>query len=78
VLLWREYQRQGFPKALETLLAHNVQDVLNLETLAVFAFNQKLKQTPLGAALALPPAQVPANPFRAHPAIIQKCLRSAQ
>jgi len=25
---------------------------------------------------ALPPAQVPANPFRAHPAVIQKCLRA--
>ena len=58
VLLWREYQRRGDREVLETLLAYNVQDVLNLETLAVFAYNQNVKTTPLGLTLA------PAKPLR--------------
>jgi uncharacterized protein len=76
VLLWRQYQRRGDQAALETLLAYTVQDVLNLETLAIFAYNQRLKQTPLGSDIALPPVKPLVNPFRAHQSVIQKCLRS--
>nr|NJM04815.1 ribonuclease H-like domain-containing protein [Desulfobacula sp.] len=32
VLLWRDYQRNQNEKALETLLAYNIEDVVNLET----------------------------------------------
>ena len=35
VLLWDEYQRTGDQKALDTLLAYNVQDTINLENLMV-------------------------------------------
>lgn len=34
VLLWRDYLASGNPRSLETLLAYNIQDVVNLETLA--------------------------------------------
>ena len=46
VLLWQEYRRRGDPAVLETLPAYNLHNVLNLETLMVFACNQKLQATP--------------------------------
>lgn len=46
VLLWHEFSRTGERKFLETLLAYNVADVLSLENLLIFSFNEKLKQTP--------------------------------
>jgi len=45
VLLWNEYQKTGNQKALDTLLAYNVQDTVNLESLMVTAYNMKLKET---------------------------------
>ena len=59
---------------LETLLAYNVQDVLNLETLVVFAYNQKLRETPFSTSHALPPVRTVPNPFHPHQAVIRKCL----
>jgi len=46
VLLWHDYKRSGNEKALETLLAYNIQDVLTLENLMVIAYNMKIKNTP--------------------------------
>ena len=46
VLLWDEYQRTGDQKALETLLAYNIQDTVTLENLMVTAYNMKLRETP--------------------------------
>jgi hypothetical protein len=46
VLLWREYQRCGNEQALETLLAYNIEDTVNLERLLVEAYNRNLEKTP--------------------------------
>lgn len=46
VLLWDDYTRRGNDKALETLLAYNIEDVVNLEKLAIMAYNLKLHETP--------------------------------
>lgn len=46
VLLWQEYQTKHNPNALETLLAYNIADAVNLETLMVKAYNLKLQETP--------------------------------
>ncbi len=46
VLLWNEYIARNSEKALETLLAYNIEDVVNLEKLMVFAYNSSLKCTP--------------------------------
>jgi len=43
IVLWHEYQKTGNPKALETLLAYNIEDVINLEILMVQAYNMKVK-----------------------------------
>jgi uncharacterized protein YprB with RNaseH-like and TPR domain len=66
VLLWRDFQRNGNPEALETLLAYNIRDVVNLEPLLVKAYNFKAAQTPFGSAVALDPPPPPPEPFRAH------------
>lgn len=46
VLLWNDYCRSGNPKALETLLAYNIEDVINLEKLMIRAYNMNLQKTP--------------------------------
>ena len=45
VLLWEHYKTTDNPQALETLLAYNALDVLNLELLMVKAYNMKLEST---------------------------------
>jgi len=47
VLLWQEYKVKRRTNALETLLAYNIEDVINLEFLMHQAYNLKIKQLPL-------------------------------
>ena len=63
VLLWDEYRRNRNQKALETLLAYNILDVLNLETLMVLSYNLKVAKTPFAPTHSLPLPSLPANPF---------------
>ena len=66
VVLWKAFLRNRDQRALETLLAYNLQDAINLEALMVAAYNLKLRQTPFCERLELaPPAAFP-NPVRAH------------
>ena len=63
VVLWHDYVNRDYEPSLQTLLAYNVEDVINLETLAVYAFNQKLKSTPFADGRTLPdPISLP-NPY---------------
>jgi uncharacterized protein YprB with RNaseH-like and TPR domain len=63
VLLWDEYRRTNDTKALETLLAYNIEDVVNLEILMIMAYNMKLESTPFVRInkIELPPT--PELPF---------------
>lgn len=72
VLLWQEYRRRGDPRALETLLAYNAADVLNLEPLMVTAFNMKLRNTPFHDMPRLPKPATPAIPFAPHRDVIDR------
>ena len=65
VRLWREYENSGNPRALETLLAYNVADVLGLETLAEYALARWDGELPDAWAgpLAFPDAKTELNPF---------------
>lgn len=54
VVLWREYERYNNQAALETLLAYNVEDTVNLERLMVEAYNRNVAETPFGEELILP------------------------
>jgi uncharacterized protein len=79
VLLWHEFRRRQDPKTLETLLAYNVQDTVNLEALMVHAHNQKLASltdVPFAPDYRLATSQVPVNPFRVDPETVRRVLRA--
>ena len=59
----RLYQRTGDQKALDTLLAYNIQDTINLENLMVTAYNLKLKDTPFCETHLIPDSPPPVNPY---------------
>lgn len=50
IRLWNAYSRRGDEKALETLIAYNREDVINLEKLAEYAY-ENLRRVTLGAPL---------------------------
>jgi len=63
VLLWQQYTKNNDECALETLLAYNIEDTVNLERLAVEAYNRNVLTTPFADKLLLPFPSVPPNPF---------------
>lgn len=75
VLLWYDYKQNNNPKALETLLAYNIQDTVNLETLMVLAYNIKLKDTPFFQTHQLPMPLQPAIPYKADLRTIDRIRR---
>ena len=72
VLLWDEYRRTGEQKALDTLLAYNIQDTVTLENLMVTAYNMKLKETPFYETHLIEESTPPVNPFRADLATVDR------
>jgi len=76
VLLWEDYRRTRNEKALETLLAYNIEDVVSLETLMLVSYNLKLKETPFVQSHPLPyPSALP-MPFKADLETIER-IRAA-
>ena len=63
VLLWDEYRKTGNQKALDTLLAYNVQDTITLENLMGTAYNMKLMDTPFYEELLIDDSTAPVNPY---------------
>ena len=78
VLLWDEFLKTGDQKALDTLLAYNVQDTITLENLMVTAYNMKLKKTPLFDNLLIDESTPPDNPLSADLATIDRIKSVAQ
>jgi uncharacterized protein YprB with RNaseH-like and TPR domain len=72
VLLWDEYRRNNSAKALETLLAYNIQDVVSLHTLMVHAHNEKVKATPFASSYCLPLPARPEVPFSPDPETVAR------
>jgi uncharacterized protein len=64
VLLWEDYRDGENEAALETLLAYNVQDALNLEALVTLCYNLKLAETPFRQTQEMAIPFSPANPFK--------------
>lgn len=77
VLLWQMYKRTGDERALETLLAYNIEDTVNLERLAVEAYNRNVTNTPFAAELSLPWPELPSTSYTASTEIVDQ-LRSYQ
>jgi uncharacterized protein len=72
VLLWADYVRTGNIKSLETLLAYNIADVVNLEILMVLAYNMNLRRTPFEDRLEIDLPTPPALPFEPHLPTIER------
>ncbi len=72
VLLWQEYKAKKHPKALETLLAYNIEDVVNLEFLMHQAYNQNVQTLPLAPRLCLEVPEKPPVPFAPDPDLIDQ------
>ncbi|MEW6670075.1 MAG: ribonuclease H-like domain-containing protein [Thermodesulfobacteriota bacterium] len=75
VLLWNEYRQYQNEKALQTLLAYNIQDAVNLETLMVTAYNLKIKDTPFARSHRIEPPPPPLLPFAPHRPTIEHITR---
>jgi hypothetical protein len=74
VILWREWERHRRSESLETLLAYNVEDTINLEALMVLAFNRLVRQTPFASLERVADGKPPSNPFRADPRTVARVL----
>ena len=72
VLLWDEFARNRNEAALETLLAYNIEDVVNLEALMIQAYNMKIKRTPFLHSHQFEMPTTPVNPFKADLGTIRK------
>lgn len=72
VLLWQEYQRSGDRRVLDTLLAYNIEDTVNLETLMVHAYNLNLAATPFAENYRLPLPASPPRPYRADVEVVRR------
>ena len=77
VLLWHDYQQNQNEKALETLLAYNIEDVVNLEILMVMAYNMRIKATPFAKTHRLPLPKVPKIPFKPDSETIDRIRQQA-
>lgn len=75
VLLWHEYANNHNEKALETLLAYNVLDTVNLEALMVEAYNLLTAKLPFAHDYELEYSFPPANPFQADSPTIVRLRR---
>ena len=74
-LLWSEYIASRNERALETLLAYNIDDVLMLEQLMVIAYNSKLRDTPFFERLIVADPRQPTNPCRVDRNLLEKVSR---
>jgi uncharacterized protein len=72
VRLWDEYVRNGNAEALETLLAYNIEDTVNLENLMVAAYNMKIQSTPFSSTRLLPDPVSPSIPFQADRKTVER------
>lgn len=71
IKLWNEYVGKNNKKALETLLAYNIEDVLGLEHLMIEAYNLKLGELGLDNQ-KIAHCDTPANPFDIDENLVSK------
>jgi len=76
VLLWHKYQNTNDQRALETLLAYNIEDTVNLERLAIEAYNRNIITTPFAGKLTLPTPDQPSIPYQADYDCVESIKRN--
>lgn len=74
VTLWQIYEREHDKKALETLLAYNIEDTVNLERLMIEAWNRNIALTPF-THLLLPFPEPPQMPYHPDHECIERLRR---
>ncbi len=78
VLLWAAYKRTGQRPYLDTLLAYNIADTINLEPLIVQAYNLHLQETPFQQELHIPLPIIPQIPIQADLEVIREIKATLQ
>ncbi len=71
VYLWKYYKKYESEKALDTLLSYNIEDVLSLEKLILFAYNKKISKL-MQIQGTIPEKEQPKNPFMADTSIVNE------
>ncbi|MHA1452853.1 MAG: ribonuclease H-like domain-containing protein [Promethearchaeota archaeon] len=74
VLLWGKYKKTNDERYLETLLAYNAEDVLNLEFLLKFAYNGIVSQENFPTSNVSLNKKHINNPYKAHKEVVQEIL----
>jgi uncharacterized protein YprB with RNaseH-like and TPR domain len=74
VLLWNEYRMRKSVKALETLLAYNMRDTINLCALMVHVYNAKVKGMPFASSHSLPRPILPEPSLQVDPGTLRRVL----
>lgn len=75
VLLWNRFEATGDERFLQTLLAYNVEDVINLEKLMVRAYNVMLLDSPFSEDPPLEEPRFADNPYAADPEALREIRR---
>lgn len=75
VYLWHRHERYNDEKALETLLAYNIEDTVNLERLLVEAWNRNVVPTPFVDTLLLPCPTPPPLIYQPDPECVASIKR---
>lgn len=75
VVMWNHYKKTSDRRYLETLLAYNVADTINMEPLLVEACRMRWESLPEGARFTLPTAGSPENPHIPDHEVIEEMRR---
>lgn len=76
VILWKQYQQNNNRAALDTLLAYNIEDTVNLERLAIEAYNRNILATPFADQLTIALPDPPPNPYQPDYDCVERIKRS--
>ncbi len=76
VLLWRDYINNDNEKALETLLAYNIEDTVNLERLLIEAYNRNVLATPFGEELIVQSPDLVCIPYQPDPSTMERLRKN--
>ncbi|VFQ42899.1 ribonuclease H-like domain-containing protein [Desulfoluna butyratoxydans] len=75
VVMWDRYRQSGDRRYLETLLAYNVADTVNMEPLLVEACRMRRNALPEGARFPLPTPGSPRLPYAPDHGVIEEMRR---
>ena len=76
VILWHKYKRTKDPRYLETLLAYNTEDVVNLEYMLYYAYNGLINLEGLPFERLRFTKKYVQRPYKVHKEILRNLLRS--